>query len=63
MPGAPSEWCPDWFPYFEAAEELRVIPWELAGFRYEPGAIPVCWLHWALEIRSVRAELASRPRK
>lgn len=61
MPGAPNEWCPDWYVYFKSAEVLRVPPWELAGFTYESAAdAPVCWRGWAYDFQIAHAYAADK---
>lgn len=47
---------PDWAPVMQAALILGVVPWELAGFKYEPHEIPTCWITWALQYERVNIE-------
>lgn len=60
MPGAPSEWCPEWYPYFEVADLLGLPPWEIVGFVYAPGEVPVCWISWAFEVMNARNRAKAR---
>lgn len=49
---------PDWAPIMQAALVMGVVPWELAGFNYQPQEIPTCWITWALQYE--RVDIAAR---
>ncbi len=60
MPGAPSEWCPEWYALLESAHYLGVTPWSLLGIDYGGRPIPSFWLWMTTDLLRSKANAAAR---
>lgn len=60
MPGAPPEWCPDWYPLLEAANFLHSKPWDLAGIETDEKNPTMCWQWWAFDLIHAQRSAAAK---